>query len=325
MAKPLNATIPSENPNGKLISFVIPVFNEEESLPRLIEELDKVSREITYEYEYIFVNDGSTDSTLAFLSKLESRDDVVVINLSRNFGHQIAVTAGLDHADGDAVIIMDADLQDPPRICHDLLEEWERGYDVVYAQRRTRKDTLFKRFTASAFYKTLARLSDIDIPPNTGDFRLLSRHVVLELRRYREHDRFLRGISAHVGFRQKAVKFDRDERVAGTTGYSLKSMLRLSANGLLGFSQAPLQLISRVGFVVSALSVLGILYAVCVRIFFPDIAVEGWAFIVCAVFLMGGIQTTLLGIIGSYIGRIFIEVKDRPLYIIDKNHGDRRQ
>lgn len=304
---------PSSKSN-QLISYIFPIYNEEGNLLPLLEEMDRVTAGLKYRREYLFVNDGSTDGSIDILIEIAQRPDVQLLDLSRNFGHQIAVTAGIDAARGDAVIIMDADMQDPPRVCIELIREWEAGYDVVYAQRRSRQDTAFKKFTASMFYRTLSTLSDIEIPQNTGDFRLMSKAVVEEVRRYREHDRFLRGMVAHVGFRQKAVLFDRDSRASGETGYSLKSMLKLSADGILGFSQVPLKLISRVGFVVSLLSLLGIAYTLIVRFFFPQIAVEGWAFLACAIFLMGGIQTMLLGIIGSYVGRIFAEVKGRPLY-----------
>lgn len=308
----------SKSDDNRLITYVFPIFNEEDNIGPLVDEMDRITASLAYEREYLFVNDGSTDASLERLLELDARPDVRVLDLSRNFGHQIAVTAGLDFAEGDAVIIMDADMQDPPRVCLDLIKEWEKGYDVVYAQRRSRRDTPFKKLTASMFYKTLDALADIEIPQNTGDFRLISRPVVLEIRRYREHDRFLRGMISHAGFRQRAVQFDRDPRASGTTGYSLKSMIKLGADGILGFSQVPLKLISNVGLAVSLLSVLGILYVLVVRIFFPGIAVEGWAFLACAVFLMGGIQTMLLGIIGSYIGRIFAEVKARPLYSLQK-------
>ncbi|RII42736.1 glycosyltransferase [Galactobacter valiniphilus] len=304
---------------GALISFVVPIYNEELTLPHLLPALDaEVFSKLTQSHELILVNDGSRDGSLPALLELErSRHDVRVVNLSRNFGHQIAVTAGMDAARGDAVVIMDADMQDPPRVCLELIEEWVKGSDVVYAQRRTRQDTLFKKATAAAFYKSLSHLADINIPENTGDFRLMSRSVVDELARYGEHDRFLRGMAAHVGFTQKAVPFDRDERIAGETGYPLRKMLKLSADGILGFSKVPLQLISRLGFFVAGVSLLGIIYAIVTKFFFPQIAVAGWAFTVVAIFFVGGIQLIMLGILGSYIGRIFEEVKGRPLYSID--------
>jgi glycosyltransferase involved in cell wall biosynthesis len=244
-------------------------------------------------------------------------DNVTVINFARNFGHQLAVTAGLDNAKGDAVIIMDSDLQDPPSVSLKLIEKWEEGYEVVYAQRRTRKDSLFKKTTASLFYWTLQKLADIDIPRNTGDFRLIDRKVVNVLGDFREHNRFLRGLVSYVGFNQAAVLFDRDERHAGETSYPLSKMLQFASDGILSFSAFPLKLISRVGYVISALSFFGILYALILKIFDYGAVVPGWTFIVIAILLVGGMQLIMLGVLGSYIGRIYTESQNRPLYIVE--------
>jgi len=225
------------------------------------------------------------------------------------------VTAGLDAASGsDAVIIMDTDLQDPPAVSLQLISTGESGADVVYDQRRTRKDSTFKRGTAWLFYWALARLASIDIPRNVGDFRLMDRRVVAEVVRYREHDRFLRGIVAHVGFRQEAVLFDRDARHAGTTGYPLRRMLAFATSGILGFSTLPLRLISRLGIAISAVSVVGAAYVVWVRVFVPERAVPGWAFLGVGMFLLSGLQLTMMGVIGGYLGRVYVEAQDRPLY-----------
>jgi len=213
---------------------------------------------------------------------------------------------------------MDSDLQDPPKISLELIKEWENGYDVVYAQRRTRKDTFFKKFTANMYYRTLRSLADIDIPVNTGDFRLISRVVADELKKYHEHNRFLRGMISNVGFKQKAVLFDRDERHAGETGYPLRKMLKFAADGILGFSTVPLRLISRLGFIMASMSFIAIIYALGVKFFMPDQVVDGWTFIVISIFLVGGIQLIMLGVLGSYIGRIYTEVQDRPLYSIQR-------
>jgi dolichol-phosphate mannosyltransferase len=240
---------------------------------------------------------------------------VTVIALARNFGHQIAVTAGLDAAAGrDAVVIMDTDLQDPPEVSLRLIETWESGVDVAYAQRRTRSDSPFKKGTAFAFYWMLTRLASIDIPRNVGDFRLMDRRVVAEVIRYREHDRFLRGIVAHVGFRQEAVPFDRDPRFAGSSSYPLRTMLKLAADGILGFSTFPLRLISRLGMVISFLSVIAAFFVVYIRVFEPSKAVPGWAFIAVGMFLLSGLQLLMMGVIGSYLGRVYVETQDRPLY-----------
>lgn len=304
------------------ITFVLPIYNEAGNIPRLYERLDGVTAALTYGAEIIFINDGSTDNSLELLTAIQGQDHrVIVIDLARNFGHQLAVTAGLDAATGDAVIILDSDMQDPPEICLELIDRWEEGYDVVYAQRRTRKDTVFKRWTAAAFYRLLGRVADVDIPPNTGDFRLMDRRVVEEVNKYREHDRFLRGMVSHVGFTQVAVQFDRDERFAGTTGYPLRKMLKLAADGILGFSTFPLTLISRIGFGVAGLSICGVLYAMYMKIFVPAAVVEGWTFIVISILFMGGLQLIMLGILGGYIGRIYTEVQDRPLYSVREVRG----
>ena len=302
----------------KTVSYLFPIYNESGNIELLYSTMKSLlDKHKKYDYELIFVNDGSADNSLDLLiglSRIDAR--VVVIDLSRNFGHQLAVTAALDHSRGDAVIIMDSDLQDPPSVSFELIQKWEEGYDVVYAQRRTRKDTFFKKLTANLYYRTLHSLADINIPRNTGDFRLLDRSVVNELNRFKEHNRFLRGMVSFLGFRQIAVEFDRDARHAGETGYPLKKMLKFAADGILGFSSAPLKLISRVGYTIAALSVLGILYALGVKLFFPSHAVEGWAFIVISIFFIGGIQLIMLGVLGSYIGRIYTEAQNRPLYTI---------
>lgn len=298
-----------------VISYVFPVYDEEGNLDLLHEQLSAALETVDVDAELIFVNDGSTDDSLARLVALADRDErVVVIDLARNFGHQMAVTAGIDHARGDAVIIMDADLQDPPSVSLELIREWEDGWDVVYAQRRSRRDGPFKKATADVFYRILGAMSSVEIPRNTGDFRLIDRAVADQLRRYGEHSRFLRGMVAEIGFRQKAVTFDRDARHSGETGYPLRAMVRFAVDGITSFSAKPLQLISRAGFVVSALALVGLLYAVGTRILFPERVVEGWTFIVATVLLVGGLQLLLMGIIGTYVGRIYDEVKGRPLY-----------
>ena len=304
----------------KTISYVFPIFNESGNIDLLHKTMLKVikPKAKTFNFEFIYVNDGSRDDSLEKLVTLHQKDDrVKVINFSRNFGHQLAVTAGLDNAIGDAVIIMDSDMQDPPKVSIELVEKWQEGYQVVYAQRRTRKDGVFKKFTADIFYRVLQRLADISIPRNTGDFRLIDRRVVDTMKNFPEHNRFLRGMVSYVGFKQTAVLFDRDERHAGETGYPLKKMIKFAADGILGFSTAPLKMITRLGTFFSILSLFGILYAIYMRIFQPDVTVTGWTFIVIAVLLIGGVQMIMLGVLGSYIGRIYTEVQNRPLYIID--------
>lgn len=270
-----------------------------------------------YDYEFIFVNDGSRDSSLDILKELAEHDkNVTVLSLSRNFGHQAAVTAGLDRASGDAAIIMDSDMQDPPGVCLELIKKWEEGNEIVYAQRRTRKDTVFKRFTANVYYRTLSALSSVDIPRNTGDFRLVDRKVIAVIRGMKEHDRFLRGMFSFTGFNQAAVLFDRHSRYEGKSEYTLRKMIKLAKDGIFGFSDAPLRFVSRFGFFVSGLSVLGILYALAVKLFLPEIAISGWTMIVVAIFFTAGVQLIMLGVIGEYIGRIYSEVRNRPNYIV---------
>jgi len=308
---------PPDNSRRRLISYVFPIYNEQLTIPALYDRMRAVTDPLTerYDFEFVFIDDGSKDGSLARLCELRAEDDrVSVYSFSRNYGHQTAITAGIDIADGDAVIVMDSDLQDPPEVSIELIEAWERGADVAYAQRRSRQDSAFKRATAHAFYWTLSRLAAIDIPRNTGDFRLMDRKVVEQLRQYREHDRFVRGLVAFIGFNQVAVPFDRDARYAGKSGYPLRKMLRLAGDGIFGFSTLPLRFISRAGAVLSALSFLWVLYLVIAKFVSPEMLVEGWTFVVAGMFLLGGIQMMMLGILGSYIGRIYVEVQDRPLY-----------
>lgn len=308
---------PLDRSRRRLISYVFPIYNEQLTIPALYERMRAVTDPLAgrYDFEFVFIDDGSKDASLARLCELRAEDDrISVHSFSRNYGHQTAITAGIDIADGDAVIVMDSDLQDPPEVSIELIEAWEQGADVVYAQRRSRQDSAFKRATAHAFYWTLSRLAAIDIPRNTGDFRLMDRKVVEQFRQYREHDRFVRGLVAFIGFNQVAVPFDRDARYAGKTGYPLRKMLRLAGDGIFGFSTLPLRFISRAGAVLSTLSFLWVLYLVIAKLVSPEMLVEGWTFVVAGMFLLGGIQMMMLGILGSYIGRIYVEVQNRPLY-----------
>ncbi len=304
-------------PERPLITYVLPVFDEAANLStfhRALAGTTEVRGDL--DFEFLYVDDGSRDGSLERLLELRALDPrITVLSLSRNFGHQIAVTAGMDAAsNADAVIVMDTDLQDPPSVSLEMLDLWADGVDVVYAQRRSRRDSAFKKVSASGFYWVLDRLASVEIPRNTGDFRLMDRQVVAEVSRYREHDRFLRGIVAHVGFRQEALLFDRDPRHAGKSGYSLTSMLRLAASGILGFSTVPLRWISRLGFLISFLSLVLAVYVLYVRLFVPDEAVPGWAFLGVGMFGLSGLQLVMMGVIGSYLGRVYVETQDRPLY-----------
>jgi dolichol-phosphate mannosyltransferase len=299
------------------VAYVLPVYDEADSIGEFHAALIAATdQRPDLDYEFVYVDDGSRDASLERLLDLREKDGrVTVIGLSRNFGHQIAVTAGLDAAaSANAAIVMDTDLQDPPAVSLELMEVWERGADVVYAQRRTRQDTVFKRATAFGFYWLLERLASADIPRNVGDFRLMDRRVVAEVVKFREQSRFLRGIVASVGFRQEAVLYDRDARRAGGSNYPLRKMMKFASDGILGFSTTPLKLITRLGLVISLLSIVGACYAFADKVFTPEKAVPGWAFLGVGVFLLGGIQLVMMGIIGSYLGRVYTEVQGRPLY-----------
>lgn len=306
---------------SKTVSFVLPIYKNEASLGELYAQITSVMKQVKdVGYTMVFVVDGSPDNSLEVLKQLAKKDPahVHIVNFSRNFGHQAAIQAGLNYATGDAVIVMDADLQDPPHVCRDLIAKWQEGYDVVYAQRRPRTDySWFRRTVSEAYYRMLGSMSSVAIPRNVGEFRLLDRRVVDAVRGMKEYHRFLRGLVAYVGFKQVGVEFDRDPRFdEGKTSYSFKKLIQLAKDGIFGFSDVPLQFVTRLGFAVSALSVVGILYAVALRLFFPQIAIPGWTMIVVAIFFMGGVQLVMLGVIGEYIGRIYNEVRNRPNYIV---------
>ena len=312
-------TSPEPAPRRRRVAFVLPVLDEAANLEAFHAALKAALLERPdLEAEFVYVDDGSRDRSLELLVGLRETDDrVTVVSLSRNFGHQVAVTAGLDLCgEADAVITMDTDLQDPPRICLDLIATWEQGADVVFAQRRSRRDPAFKRATAYGFYWLLERTAEVEIPRNVGDFRLMDRRVVAEVSRYREHGRFLRGIVADVGFRQEVVLFDRDERYRGSSHYPLRAMLSLAGSGLLGFSTAPLRWISRLGFVVSIVAVLLAGYVAYIRLFVPEQAVPGWAFLGVGLFLLGALQLVMTGVVGTYLARVYVETRDRPLYSV---------
>ena len=306
-----------------LISIIIPCLDEEEVLPETIERLRAVSAQTRdCDFEFIFVDDGSRDGTLGLLRTQAAIDPRLgVISFSRNFGQQIAVTAGLDLARGDAVVLMDSDLQDPPEIIAQMIARWREGFDVVCGQRRSRgTDVWLKRSTAWLFYKVINRLSEVAIPVDTGDFRLMSRDVVEVLKAMPERHRFLRGMVAWTGFRQTIVPYDRPARFAGTTKYPLRKMFSYALDGLLSFSTKPLRLSVGLGLLAAGLALLGIAYAMVMRIF-TSVWVEGWTALMIAVLFLGGVQLVTLGIIGEYIGRIYAEVQRRPLYVVQEVIG----
>lgn len=303
----------------KLISFVLPVYNGRSTVRLLRDALQEAMEPLLgrYSLEFIWIEDGSQDSSWEELRQLHAEDRrCVVLRFSRNFGHQMALTAGIDRAHGDAVIIMDTDMQDPAEVCPLLVEQWELGYDVVYAQRRTREDPRMKRLSSHLFYRLLDRLADIQIPKDTGEFRLIDTRVAAEIRAMRERNRFLRGMVSWVGFRQTAVLFDRDERHSGESGYTLRKLLQLAFDGITGFSTMPLRVITQVGFATSALAFCGIVYALVLKLFFPWVTVPGWTLTLISILFIGGIQLITLGVVGLYIGRIYSEIQNRPLYVV---------
>lgn len=309
------------------LSVVIPVFNEEANIQVLFERLAKTLQPLELKgAELLFVDDGSDDSTLEKIKQLPSSEMLAVrfIELSRNFGHQVAVTAGLDNSSGDRVVIIDADLQDPPELIPGMLTKMNEGYDVVYARRKNRKgESWLKRSTAKWFYRLLSNITSIDIPLDTGDFRVITKRVVEVLKQMPEREKFLRGQIAWVGFRQTYVEYDRDQRNAGDTGYTWKRMFGLALDGITAFSNFPLKVATISGFIMSFVSFLLMLYALYSR-FVLKVYEPGWTSLMLSVLFIGGIQLVAIGIIGEYIGRIGNNVKQRPLYVI-KDKSDTEQ
>ncbi len=305
----------------KKVSMVIPMYYEEqvaeECYKRVAENLKKLS---DYDYEIIFVNDGSKDKTLDILEKIAKEDkNVKIISFSRNFGHQAAVTAGLKNVSGDVIVIMDADLQDPPELIEGMLKKWEEGYEVVYGKRKKRDgESAFKLLTAKAFYQTLNKLSDVEIPKDTGDFRLVDRSVVDVINSMPEHNKFLRGLFSWVGFNQYAYEYERKERFAGKTKYPLKKMLKLAQDGIIGFSSKPLKIVGGLGILSVIVSVAILIYAILSYAFKWNNLTAGWTSLMCTTTFLGGIILISLWMIGEYIARIYDEVKERPQYIIKK-------
>ena len=306
----------------KKISVVIPMYYEEEVVDicykRVVSNLKKLSDK--YNYEIIFINDGSKDSTLEILKKIASNDDnVKIISFSRNFGHQAAVTAGIRNATGDAIIIMDADLQDPPELFEGMIEKWEEGYDVVYGKRKTREgESIFKLLTARMFYNTLNKLSEIEIPKDTGDFRLVDRKVIDVIATLPEHNKFLRGLFSWVGFNQYAYEYNRVNRVAGKTKYPFKKMFKLATDGILSFSAKPLKIVGAIGFFSVIVSIIILIYSIVSYMFKLNSLTPGWTSIMCTMTFIGGIILISLWMIGEYIARIYEESLGRPEYIIDE-------
>jgi polyisoprenyl-phosphate glycosyltransferase len=303
-------------------SFVVPVYNEHETLPALYERLLFVLERLDGTAEVIFVDDGSDDDSFGRMIEITLRDPrFKVLQLSRNFGHQTAITAGLDFAEGNAIIVMDADLQDPPETVLMMAQRWREGFDVVYAVRRARPgENRFKRFTAARFYRLLRRLTDVDIPADVGDFRLVDRKALDAYKTMRENDRFVRGMFSWVGFKQTGVMYDRDERFAGQTKYPLRKMVNFAIDGIVSFSNAPLRLALALGFVVSITSFVYGFVAIVLKLS-GAFTVPGWTSIIFVASFLGGVQLIVLGVVGEYVGRIYVETKRRPLYIVNRSAG----
>jgi glycosyltransferase involved in cell wall biosynthesis len=304
----------------KLLSLVVPAFNEEEAMEQSFERTYRAMSSIGYPFEIIYIDDGSRDRTWEIISRLaREHEEVKALRFSRNFGHQLAVTAGMDEAKGDAVIIMDADLQDPPEVIADMVKAWEQGADIAYGKRMHRKgETAAKKFTAWCYYRLLNFMSAYPIPLDTGDFRLLDKAVADEFKVLREHNRFLRGMSAWLGYNAVPVEYVREERCAGKTKYTLKKMLRLAADGIFGFSSRPLTLIGWAGIAVLCIALLGLIATIaCAAV----TGVPGWIWAVCALVLLDGVMLCAMGVQGAYTQRIYDEVKGRPLYIIKERQS----
>ncbi len=304
------------------ISVVVPAFNEEENIFALYERLSAALLKITPDHEIVFVDDGSKDLTVEKIMKLRLTDErVKLVSFARNFGHEMANTAGFRHASGNAVVIIDADLQDPPEVIVDMYEKYKEGFDVVYAKRISRKkETFIKKTTSKAFYRVMKSLSDVDVPLDTGDFRLLSRRVVDEINALSEHNRYFRGLTHWVGFNVGYVEFHRDERFAGETKYNYVKLFKLAFDAILSFSYKPLKIFSLVGLWVSALSFCMLLYLTIGKLLGRE-AVEGWTSLVAVMLFCFGILMIQVSIIGEYVGRIYEEVKNRPLFIVSRKEG----
>jgi polyisoprenyl-phosphate glycosyltransferase len=308
----------SLTPREPKVSLVVPVFNEEAVIGAFYERATRALASLEgFSYEVVFVDDGSRDATYERLARFAAEDGHVrVLKFSRNFGHQIAITAGIDHALGDCVVIIDADLQDPPEVVASMVEQWRLGFDVVYGVRLDRAgETRVKLATASAFYRLLATLTDIHIPANVGDFRLISRRVVNQLKQLKEKDRFVRGLVSWVGFKQTGITYRRDPRYAGETKYPFRRMLKFAFDGITSFSTLPLKFATWIGYGTAVLAVMYLVYVLIAKMLGQT--VQGWTTIMVAMLFLGSVQLICLGILGEYLGRVFNEVKPRPMYVVE--------
>lgn len=305
-----------------IYSVIVPVYNEEEVIIESYRRLSLTLKSLDGAYELIFINDGSRDSSVQkILDIIETDQNVRLISFSRNFGHQSAISAGMDFAKGDAVVIIDADLQDPPEVIPEMIEKWKAGYEVIYGKRRNRSgETAFKKMSASLFYRMLRRMTDVDIPVDTGDFRLIDRKVCDAMKSLKERNRYIRGLVSWVGYKQTYIEYDRDKRFAGETKYPFKRMLKLAIDGITAFSHKPLKLAITLGFALSLLSFVYMLMVIYQK-FFTDTTITGWSSTIIIILFTQGVVLMVLGLIGEYIGRIYDEIKERPIYIVDEVYG----
>lgn len=296
------------------------MYNEEAVIPETYRRLTSAMEAFGESYEVVFINDGSKDKTREMLKELCKSDKrIKVIDFARNFGHQIAITAGMDYAAGECMVIIDGDLQDPPELIPDMVKIWRSGYDVVYGKRKSRQgETFFKKFTAKTFYRVLKGMTDVDIPVDTGDFRLIDRRVCDAMKQLPERSRYVRGLMSWVGFKQTAIEFERSERFAGETKYPLKKMIKLALDGIMSFSYKPLKFASYIGSFISLASFIYLIVVLIQKLFWPDSIQAGWASLIAVSLFFNGIILLILGIIGEYIGRIYDEAKGRPLYIVSE-------
>ncbi|HNZ82683.1 MAG TPA: glycosyltransferase family 2 protein [Sedimentibacter sp.] len=309
----------------KKVSLLIPAYNEEETIPLLYDELNKVLETIPgYEFEILFVNDGSSDNTLNILRNMQQRDTRInYISFSRNFGKETAMAAGFDYVTGDAAVIMDADLQDPPELIGEMIKYWEEGYDDVYAKRRSREgETWLKKFTSAAFYKLLQKMTKIPIQEDTGDFRLLDRRAIESLKKLREKQRYTKGMFSWIGFNKKEILFDRKPRAAGKTKWNYLKLFNLALEGVTSFTTSPLRISTIIGILVSIFSMIYMVIVLIKSLIWKD-PVQGYPSMMVTILFLGGVQLVSLGIIGEYVGRIFNETKYRPLYIIDEHNNEK--
>lgn len=311
----------------KLITILIPAYNEEEVLETLLERLLLVTTQIpNYQFEFLFVNDGSRDRTLEMLKEMaRSYPQIAYINLSRNFGKEVAMLAGIDHVNGDAVIILDADLQDPPELIPEMISYWEQGYDDVFAKRNSRAgETWFKKWSSNSYYNILDKVSNIPIQNNTGDFRLLDRKCIEALKKIRESQRYTKGMFSWIGFNKKEILFDRDPRAAGTTKWNYPKLVNLAIDGITSSTVLPLRISSFLGISVSFLALLYMLFLFFRTLIFND-SIPGYPSMMSVILFLGGVQLISLGVIGEYLGKIFIETKGRPVYLIEEYYSNYRQ